>query len=79
MSAPLELAVPGDKSIAHRAVLLGMLADGDSIVRNVPGSADVDASIAAARGFGVSVERDEDVVRIAGRSDEHHRQKMLGL
>ena len=53
---PLELRVPGDKSIAHRAVLLGILAHGESRIDNVPGSADVASSIGAARAFGARIE-----------------------
>ncbi|MFH1723364.1 MAG: 3-phosphoshikimate 1-carboxyvinyltransferase [Elusimicrobiota bacterium] len=36
-----RVAVPGDKSIAHRALILGTLAEGDLRVRNLPESRDV--------------------------------------
>ena len=39
--------VPGDKSIAHRALLLGALADGTTTVRGFPGGADVRATLDA--------------------------------
>ena len=35
-----DLAVPGDKSISHRALILGGIADGDSEVRGFGASAD---------------------------------------
>jgi 3-phosphoshikimate 1-carboxyvinyltransferase len=62
---PLELRVPGDKSIAHRAVLFGMLAQGESRIENVPQSADVASSIAAARAFGADIEQDGDALRVS--------------
>lgn len=62
----VELRVPGDKSIAHRAVLLGMLAQGESRIDNVPGSADVASTIAAARAFGARVEASAGSLVIRG-------------
>ncbi len=50
-----HLAVPGDKSISHRAVLIGALAEGTTRIRNLGRSADTEATIAAARALGVSV------------------------
>jgi 3-phosphoshikimate 1-carboxyvinyltransferase len=61
------VAVPGDKSIAHRAVLLGALADGTTTIRGFPGGADVRASLGAVAALGAGVEQAGDVVRIAGR------------
>jgi 3-phosphoshikimate 1-carboxyvinyltransferase len=49
--------VDGDKSIAHRAVLLSLLADDPIDLTNVPASADVASSIAAVAALGVGVER----------------------
>ncbi len=42
-----ELTVPGDKSIAHRALLLGALAEGTTRVTGFPGGADVLSSLAS--------------------------------
>ncbi|MGH7896217.1 MAG: 3-phosphoshikimate 1-carboxyvinyltransferase [Candidatus Binatia bacterium] len=61
------LAVPGDKSIAHRALLLGALAEGTSVVRGFPGGADVRATLGAIRALGAAVRHDGDVVEIEGR------------
>jgi 3-phosphoshikimate 1-carboxyvinyltransferase len=55
--------VPGDKSISHRAVLLGAVSSGDVQVRGLLRSADTLATIEAVRALGVAVdERGEDVV-----------------
>src|SRR5438270_7553667 len=47
------LRVPGDKSIAHRALILGALADGDSIITGLPEGQDVRATVAGLRSLGV--------------------------
>jgi 3-phosphoshikimate 1-carboxyvinyltransferase len=55
-----HIAVPGDKSISHRAVLIGALADGETHVRGFGRSADTESTIAAARALGVEVEESAD-------------------
>jgi 3-phosphoshikimate 1-carboxyvinyltransferase len=61
-----DLAVPGDKSISHRSLLLGMIAEGESDVRGLGVSADTLATVEAARALGVTVELDGTRARIAG-------------
>jgi 3-phosphoshikimate 1-carboxyvinyltransferase len=51
-----HIAVPGDKSISHRAVLIGALADGDTTVRGFGRAADTESTIAAVRALGVEVD-----------------------
>jgi 3-phosphoshikimate 1-carboxyvinyltransferase len=60
------VAVPGDKSISHRAVLIGAVADGESVIEGFGRSADTESTIAAARALGVEVGEDGDTVRVAG-------------
>lgn len=52
-----SIAVPGDKSISHRAILLSGLATGLSEVRGFLASEDCLASLAAMRAMGVAIER----------------------
>jgi 3-phosphoshikimate 1-carboxyvinyltransferase len=59
--------VPGDKSVAHRALLLGALADGTTRVTGFPGGADVLSTLGAVRALGAEAERAGDVVQIVGR------------
>jgi 3-phosphoshikimate 1-carboxyvinyltransferase len=61
-----DLAVPGDKSISHRAVLLGAVADGESDLTGFGASEDTLATVAAVRALGVEAEVDGDRVRIEG-------------
>ena len=50
-----HLAVPGDKSISHRAVLLAAICEGETRIEGFGRSADTEATIAAVRELGVRV------------------------
>jgi 3-phosphoshikimate 1-carboxyvinyltransferase len=52
-----EATVPGDKSISHRALILGGLASGETRIEGLLESLDVLATAAAVRAFGAEVER----------------------
>jgi 3-phosphoshikimate 1-carboxyvinyltransferase len=52
-----ELTVPGDKSISHRALMLGALAEGQTQVRGFLEGEDTLATAAALRAMGVAIER----------------------
>ncbi len=49
--------VPGDKSISHRGVLFGALADGETHIRDWLPAGDTEASLRAVQTLGVPVER----------------------
>ncbi len=51
-----HIAVPGDKSISHRAVLIGAICEGETRVTGFGRSADTEATIAAVRALGVEIE-----------------------
>ncbi|MEA2828186.1 MAG: 3-phosphoshikimate 1-carboxyvinyltransferase [Actinomycetota bacterium] len=53
-----RVRVPGDKSISHRALLLGALAEGISVVRGLSTGADVAGTAAAVGAMGAIVEGD---------------------
>ena len=55
-----DIAVPGDKSISHRAVILGSLAIGATRISGLLEGEDVLGTIGAARQFGAHVDRSED-------------------
>jgi 3-phosphoshikimate 1-carboxyvinyltransferase len=61
-----DLAVPGDKSISHRALLFGAVADGESRISGFGASADTLATAAAMRALGAGVELEDDEVRVGG-------------
>jgi 3-phosphoshikimate 1-carboxyvinyltransferase len=51
-----RLQVPGDKSIAHRALILGALAMGTQTINGLPPSADVASTAACLRALGCTVD-----------------------
>ena len=62
-----RVAVPGDKSISHRAVMFASLAVGESLIEGLLEGEDVLATAAAMRAMGAQVEREaEGSWRIAG-------------
>jgi 3-phosphoshikimate 1-carboxyvinyltransferase len=60
------VAVPGDKSISHRALLLGALAEGESELRGLLRAGDTESTISVLRQLGVEIRDEGDVVRVRG-------------
>ena len=60
------LAVPGDKSIAHRALLFGAIARGTTTITGFEGGRDNRATLAVCRALGVPIAEEGTTVRIAG-------------
>ena len=54
------ISVPGDKSIAHRAALISIIADEPIVVRNFPEAEDCARSLAAAQSCGVRATEEGD-------------------
>lgn len=62
-----HVAVPGDKSISHRAVLLGAVCDGETHITGFGRSDDTQATIDAVRALGATVvDLDDDELRVTG-------------
>jgi 3-phosphoshikimate 1-carboxyvinyltransferase len=61
-----DIAVPGDKSISHRAILLGAVAEGESSFTGFGSSADTLSTAEAMRSLGAEVEVNGDEVRVGG-------------
>ncbi len=68
VSRPLrgELEAPGDKSIGHRAVIMGSVARGETRITNMPAGADNSSTVAAFRRMGVRFRRESDSLCIEG-------------
>lgn len=62
-----RIAVPGDKSISHRSVMLGAIAEGKTEVHHFLQGADCLSSIACFRQMGIEIENNGDIVRIHGK------------
>ena len=55
-----EVTVPGDKSISHRSIMFGALADGDTTITGFLESADCLSTIDCFRKLGVTIDREKD-------------------
>ena len=61
------IAVPGDKSISHRSIMFGALAEGVTEVTNFLPGADCLSTISCFKQLGVSIEQEGQLVRIEGK------------
>ena len=64
-----HVAVPGDKSISHRAVLFGALSEGPTRVRGFGRSGDTESTIGAVRALGAFVDDRDDTELIVHAAD----------
>jgi 3-phosphoshikimate 1-carboxyvinyltransferase len=62
-----DISVPGDKSIAHRAVIFGSIAQGRTRIFNLSGGDDNSRTVRAFRQMGVAIGRDGDALCIEGK------------
>lgn len=60
------IRVPGDKSISHRSIIFGSLAQGETKVYDILRGEDVLSTIQVFRDLGVSIQDDGDVIQIQG-------------
>jgi 3-phosphoshikimate 1-carboxyvinyltransferase len=61
-----DIAVPGDKSISHRALLVAAIADGESEIDGFGASKDTLSTAAAVRALGADVSVEGERVRVGG-------------
>ena len=62
-----EVTIPGDKSISHRAVMFGALADGTTEVTNFLKGADCLSTISCFQKLGIEIENTPEHILIHGR------------
>jgi 3-phosphoshikimate 1-carboxyvinyltransferase len=62
-----ELSIPGDKSISHRAIMLGAIAQGKTQITNFLQGADCLSTIQCFQRMGISIENKKDTVTIEGK------------
>ena len=62
-----EVTVPGDKSISHRGVMFGSIAEGTTEIRGYLQGADCLSTISCFRKMGVDIENNGDTVSVHGR------------
>ena len=61
-----EIVVPGDKSISHRSIMLGAIANGVTTVRGFLRGEDNMSTMHAFRAMGVAIDDDGETIRITG-------------
>ena len=62
-----RVSVPGDKSISHRCIMFGSIADGVTEVRNFLEGADCLATIRCFRSMGIEIEEKDTTVIVHGK------------
>lgn len=62
-----ELTIPGDKSISHRAIMLGALSEGTTEISNFLQGADCLSTISCFEKMGISIEKKQSTVLIYGK------------
>lgn len=67
-----HVRVPGDKSISHRAALIGALARGDTVIHNFLRADDCLRTVSCLRALGVSIQEEGDDVRVQGTGAQWH-------
>jgi 3-phosphoshikimate 1-carboxyvinyltransferase len=60
------IAMPPDKSIAHRSAMFASIANGTSIIRNYSSAADPQTTLSCFRQLGVEISQEGDVVTVHG-------------
>ena len=62
-----EIRIPGDKSISHRAIMLGAIASGNTTIDNFLQGADCLATIECFRRLGIDIEQNDSKVIVHGK------------
>jgi 3-phosphoshikimate 1-carboxyvinyltransferase len=75
-----QVRPPGDKSMSHRALMLGAIAEGETHIEGLLEGADVLSTVGAMRALGATVERlGEGVWRVVGRGRDGLTEPMAPL
>lgn len=70
---------PGDKSISHRALLISSLADGKSIINNLPESEDVKSTLSCLENLGIKTEKSGKDFVVYGRGFKGYKPSLKQL
>lgn len=65
-----EIDIPGDKSISHRAVMFGSIANGQTVISNFLMGADCLSTVSCFRKMGVTINIEEGQVSVDGKGLE---------
>jgi 3-phosphoshikimate 1-carboxyvinyltransferase len=62
-----QIKVPGDKSISHRSIMFGSVAEGTTVIHNFLRADDCLSTMSCFRGMGVEIKEDGDKVIVHGK------------
>jgi 3-phosphoshikimate 1-carboxyvinyltransferase len=71
--------VPGDKSISHRAIMIGAIADGTSEIRSCSNAADPLSTLSCIKQLGLQIEKNGDHIIIDGKGRNGLKQPSAAL
>jgi 3-phosphoshikimate 1-carboxyvinyltransferase len=74
-----EIEVPGDKSISHRAVIFGSLAEGKSKIQNFLEGEDCFRTVEVFRQMGVKIEQEQDTLLIDSKGPDYFTEPTAPL
>lgn len=74
-----EIFLRGDKSISHRALIFSAMASGESTIKNLSDSLDVQATIRCLQQLGAEIYTDNDLTFIRGVGEKGFRKPDLPL
>ena len=63
-----EVTIPGDKSISHRAIMIGSLADGPTEITNFLEGADCLSTISCFQKMGIQITKEKDTITVRGKT-----------
>ncbi|TMU86764.1 3-phosphoshikimate 1-carboxyvinyltransferase [Bacillus sp. BHET2] len=69
-----ELHVPGDKSISHRSIMFGSIADGKTVIHNFLMGEDCLSTISCFRKLGVEIDVSDEEVIVHGKGWDHLKE-----
>jgi 3-phosphoshikimate 1-carboxyvinyltransferase len=61
-----EIYVPGDKSISHRAIILSLLSEGNTIIKNILMADDIKNTIEVSKALGSDIRTIENDIEVVG-------------
>jgi 3-phosphoshikimate 1-carboxyvinyltransferase len=62
-----SLTLPGDKSISHRALIFSALANGESVITNLPQSDDIKSTINCLQQLGIQIKKEVNSTKVYGK------------
>ncbi|WP_273731118.1 3-phosphoshikimate 1-carboxyvinyltransferase [Leuconostoc mesenteroides] len=74
-----EITVPGDKSISHRALMFGAIAEGKTVIDNFLMSDDVMNTMGVFRALGVEIDHTESQAKVIGKGLTNFKAPSAGL